>query len=198
VNRKEQAKASRGELLTAARTCFTENGYDQTTVSAILDRAGMARGALYHYFPGGKNEIFTAVFDVVNDEYHRRRDALLDLPSAVERLKGGVRVFLELCADPSFSRIALADAPRIVPGQDGLGSSYRLLRTQITEAVDAGELPPLDIECCSMALYGAVRSVGEFVANSPDPGSAVLIATGTINVFIQGISAAQRSSSRPT
>src|ERR1700734_4083248 len=67
MNRKEQAAASRAELMEAARESFAELGYEGTTVAGILKRAGMARGALYHYFPGGKAEIFTAVFDMINE-----------------------------------------------------------------------------------------------------------------------------------
>jgi len=187
VGRKEQAEASRTELLAAARACFTERGYDDTTVAAILDRAGMARGALYHYFPGGKADVFTAVFELVDSEYHARRDAMLALPSPIERLRGGVGVFLELCADESFARIALADAPRVVPGQNELGSSYSLLREQLADAMRAGELRALDIAATSRALYGAVRSSGEFVLSSPDPRAAVGIATRTVHAIIDGL-----------
>ena len=73
--RRERAEASRAGLVEAARRCFTEHGYEATTVAAILERAGMARGALYHYFPGGKREIFGAVFDEINQTFHERRDA---------------------------------------------------------------------------------------------------------------------------
>jgi AcrR family transcriptional regulator len=187
MGRREQAEASRAGLVGAARACFTESGYDGTTVAAILERAGMARGALYHYFPGGKAEIFTAVFEEVNGQYHDRRDALLELPSPIDRLRGGVRVFLELCTDESFSRIALADAPRLVPGQGERGSSYKLLAEQVADAVSSGELRPLDLEATSMALYGAVRAAGEFVIASVDRPRAVETAVRTVDALIDGL-----------
>ena len=196
MGRKEQAAASRAGLVEAARSCFTEHGYDATTVAAILERAGMARGALYHYFPGGKAEIFAAVFDLVNDQYHRRRDALLSLPSALERLRGGARVFLELCADESFARISLADAPRLIPGQGERGSSYRLLGEQLAEAIEAGELRPMDLEAAAMALYGAVRAGGEYVIASVDRPAAVATAVRTLDDLIEGLRPS-RAPSRP-
>jgi AcrR family transcriptional regulator len=179
--------ASRAALVDAARACFTENGYDATTVAAILERAGMARGALYHYFPGGKAEIFAAVFELVDGEYRARRDAMLALPSAVARLKGGVRVFLEMCADESFARIALADAPRVVPGQNELGSSYKLLREQLADGINVGELRALDVDVTAMALYGAIRSAGEYVIESVDPRVSVDTATATIHALLDGL-----------
>lgn len=187
MTRKEQAQASRAALLAAARACFTERGYDDTTVAEILGRAGMARGALYHYFPRGKAEIFAAVFDLVDGEYHLRRDASLALPSPVDRLKGGVSAFLELCADESFARIALADAPRVIPGQDQLGSSYKLLRQQLADAIATGELRSLDVDATAMALYGAIRSAGEFVIGCSDPPAVVNVAEQTIGAVIDGL-----------
>ena len=173
--------------MAAARACFTECGYDETTVAAILGRAGMARGALYHYFPGGKSEIFAAVFERVDAEFHDRRNAMLALPTAIERLKGGASVFLDLCTDDSFARIALADAPRVVPGQAGLGSSYRLLREQIADAVTNDEIPALDIDATAMALYGAIRSAGEYVVGSADRTAAAETAIRTITVLVDGL-----------
>jgi AcrR family transcriptional regulator len=187
MNRKEQAAASRAELLEAARQCFTELGYEGTTVAGILDRAGMARGALYHYFPGGKAEIFTATFDMINEAFHQRRDALRSLPSPVARLRAGVAVFLELCTEDDFARIALTDAPQVVPGESGRGSSYALLREQVIEAVELGELQPLDVEVTAMALYGAVRSAGEFVVGAADRHAAVTAATRTLDSLIDGL-----------
>jgi AcrR family transcriptional regulator len=187
MSRKEQAEASRAALVVAARACFTERGYDDTTVAAILDRADMARGALYHYFPGGKAQIFEAVFDLVDAEYHVQRDASLALPSAVDRLKGGVSAFLELCTDESFARIALADAPRVIPGQGELGSSYKLLRQQLADAITTGELRSLDVDATSMALYGAIRNAGEYVIGSSDPQAVVDVAKRTIAALIDGL-----------
>ena len=134
MNRKEQAAASRSELVEAARRCFTASGYEATTVAAILERAGMARGALYHYFPGGKAEIFTAVFDTINEASTnggiRSRICHHHWPAYVPGYP-----FSSTCAtEDDFARIALADAPQIVPGQGVRGSSYALLRDQVVDA----------------------------------------------------------------
>jgi AcrR family transcriptional regulator len=189
MRRKEQAAASRSELLEAARQCFTELGYEGTTVAEILSRAAMARGALYHYFPGGKAEIFNSVFDMINDAFHQRRDALLELPSPLARLRAGVAVFIEMCTENDFARIALSDAPRVMPGQSGRGSSFALLRKQIIDAIAAGEFQPLDVEVSAMALYGAVRSAGEFVIDASDRATAVKAVIRTLDCFIEGMRA---------
>ena len=45
---------------------FAANGYDGTSVQQIVERAGVTKGALYHYFTAKEDillEIYTTVFD---------------------------------------------------------------------------------------------------------------------------------------
>ncbi len=187
VGRKQQAEASRAGLVEAARHCFAERGYENTTVAAILGRAGMARGALYHYFPGGKREIFNAVFERINEAFHRRRDALVKLDSPLARIRAGLRVFLDFCTQDDFARIALIDAPRLVPGQAERGSSYELLRAQLEAATAAGEVRNLHPQAVAISLYGAVRSAGEFVVGASDRKQAVADAVRSLDLLLDGL-----------
>lgn len=59
--RKEQAEKTKQMLLNSARELFAENGYKGTSVRSINRRLNLADGLLYHYFPGGKKEIFQAI-----------------------------------------------------------------------------------------------------------------------------------------
>ena len=59
--RQEQAAATRQKLLTSAQHLFAQNGYKGTTVRMINRSVDLADGLLYHYFPGGKKEIFKEV-----------------------------------------------------------------------------------------------------------------------------------------
>jgi AcrR family transcriptional regulator len=197
MSRKEQAAASRARLVEAARHCFTEYGYEATTVAAVLERAGMARGALYHYFPRGKQELFAAVFDSINQAFHRRRDALLKLDSPLARIRAGIRVFLELCIEDDFARIALVDAPSHVPGQAQRGSSYELLRTQLDAAAAAGEVRNVHPEAMAIVLYGAVRSAGEFVRAASDRRRAVADAVESFNQLLTGLTAGAGADGKP-
>ena len=187
ATRIERATRSRAALVEAARQCFTERGYEDTTVAEILERAGMARGALYHYFPGGKAEIFGAVFETINDEFHRRRDAVSELTSPLDQLVAGIGVFLRMCRDEDFARIALTDAPRLIPGQSELGSSYRMLRDGLARAAAAGELDQVDVDASAMALYGAVRSAGEYVIAAWNRTAAVTHSTAVLERFLEGL-----------
>ena len=59
--RKEQAAETRRRLLEAATKLFAESGYARTSVRSISKSIGMADGLMYHYFPGGKEEIIQEI-----------------------------------------------------------------------------------------------------------------------------------------
>ena len=51
----------RKELLETAKDLFYEQGYHATTVRMIHRKLGLSDGLFYHYFPGGKLELLTAI-----------------------------------------------------------------------------------------------------------------------------------------
>ncbi len=52
----------KSEMVAAAWSLFSENGYDQTTVNAIIDKLGGSKGTYYHYFTS-KEDILNAVVE---------------------------------------------------------------------------------------------------------------------------------------
>ena len=54
--------STRERLLMAAMELFTTQGYESTSVSEILKRAGVNSGSLYYFFPG-KQDVLLAVLD---------------------------------------------------------------------------------------------------------------------------------------
>jgi AcrR family transcriptional regulator len=187
MSRREQAQASRETLLIAAQRCFAADGYEATTVASILSAAGMARGALYHYFPDGKRDIFNAVFDKLNDEYHRQRDSAASNPSPLARIVVGMRAFLECCTQPDFAQIVLKDGPRVIPSQAGPGSSYRLLVGELDAAVAANEVELVDTSAFAMILYGATLSAGDYVINSTNRAAGVAVAGNSLERLVAGL-----------
>ena len=55
--RERQAEATRELLVAIARERFVEQGYAATAMDDIVQRAGVAKGALYHHF-SGKDALF--------------------------------------------------------------------------------------------------------------------------------------------
>lgn len=66
LSRRERERLERRKaILMAALRTFSEHGFDVATVDEIAERAEFGKGTLYNYFPGGKEELFVAMFDEV-------------------------------------------------------------------------------------------------------------------------------------
>jgi AcrR family transcriptional regulator len=108
--RDRQAEATRDLLVSVARERFAERGYAATSVEEIIKRAGVARGALYHHFPG-KDALFRAVYDVVQSEVAARVvAAALAVPDPWVGVRAGLGAFLDACLEPEFRRIVVLDS----------------------------------------------------------------------------------------
>ncbi|EJZ20715.1 TetR/AcrR family transcriptional regulator [Rhizobium sp. Pop5] len=51
----------RADIVPLLAEVFREFGYEGTSLSRITERTGMGKGSLYHFFPGGKEEMAAAV-----------------------------------------------------------------------------------------------------------------------------------------
>lgn len=59
---RKKAEERKNEILDAANKLFSEKGYDGTSTNDILERVGIARGALYHHFKS-KEEILDMLIE---------------------------------------------------------------------------------------------------------------------------------------
>ena len=64
--------AEREDVIPVIAELFRERGFAGTSLSEITERSGLGKGSLYHFFPGGKEEMGKAVLDDVASwfEYH--------------------------------------------------------------------------------------------------------------------------------
>lgn len=51
----------RADVITLIAEVLRELGYEAATLSRITEKTGIGKGSLYHFFPGGKEEMATAV-----------------------------------------------------------------------------------------------------------------------------------------
>ncbi len=57
---------SRADVLPALGEVFREHGFEGASLSHITAATGLGKGSLYHFFPGGKEEMATAVLDHID------------------------------------------------------------------------------------------------------------------------------------
>ncbi|WP_169730413.1 TetR/AcrR family transcriptional regulator [Salinispira pacifica] len=83
----KEPEERRTEFLNSAMTLFMQQGYDQTSVNAIIDAVGVSKGAFYHYFKS-KEELLDQLAERAAEQSLGGAQAILDDPemSAVEKL----------------------------------------------------------------------------------------------------------------
>jgi AcrR family transcriptional regulator len=70
------------EIINVARDLFSRHGYDDTSVQAIIDAVGIAKGTFYHYF-NSKEDLLDALIDRLTREARDR------LAGEMEVVQGG-------------------------------------------------------------------------------------------------------------
>ena len=54
--------STKHQILDAAMHVFVKSGYSKTTMDDIVNRSGLSKGAIYHYY-GSKKELFLSLID---------------------------------------------------------------------------------------------------------------------------------------
>jgi AcrR family transcriptional regulator len=201
--RAEHIADTRAALLRAARELFAAKGYAGTGTEAIVARARVTRGALYHHF-GDKPGLFRAVMQAVaGDLAHRLIAQQLAYPAgppggAWDQLRDGIRAFLDACTGSDFQRIVLIDGPAVLgPGawadlveQHGLG----LLRAWLQRAIDDYQIDPLPVEPLARLLAALIGEASLYISQAADPARARRETGATIDRILTGLRSEPASS----
>lgn len=183
-----RGEATRERLIEAGRQAFGEKGYEATSISEILEAAGVAKGALYHHFET-KAALFDAVLDgVVRDAALAAAERARAARTPLSRLKAGCATWLELSLDPSFQRIALLDAPSVVgwSRMREIDDAHTLggIRHGLRELDGRGGARGADIDLLAHMVLAAVSEAALFVARADDPRAALAIGRRTVDVLL--------------
>ena len=140
----ERRAATRGRLVTAARELFATDGYDATTTTDILTRAGVSRGAMYHHFET-KADVFEAVFTEVSDEaITRATGAGPRNDSPLEELIVASLAWLRVVRAPDVATILLDQGPQVLGWERARDlearTSLALMTSSLERAAAAGEI----------------------------------------------------------
>lgn len=187
-----QREATTGALIAAARELFAERGYANVGTEEVVRRAGVTRGALYHHFRGGKEELFRAVVVQLSGETAGRvRTVARAVEDPWDALVAGIDAFLDACATPEVQRILLTDGPavlgwevwRAIDSDYGLG----LLEDALQRAIDADRLPPQPARAAAHVLLGAIDEAAMVVARADDPLAARTEMGQTVHRLLEGL-----------
>jgi AcrR family transcriptional regulator len=184
----EKGRETRERLIATGHELFGEHGYEGTSIEAILERAGVARGALYHHF-SSKEALFDAVLDrLVAQIADTAADAARTAADPVESLRAGCRAWLRMAVDPALQRIALVDAPAVVGWSRwrGLDEQHTLgrLRANLEAIAAAGRLPAGQVPVLAHMVLAAVNEAALMIARSEDPRAALAEGEAAVDTLL--------------
>jgi TetR/AcrR family transcriptional repressor of nem operon len=90
-------EATRRKILNAAFAEFYKNGYQAGSLNQIVGAAGTTKGALFHHFAGGKQELGYAVVDEIIEPLLKARwlDPLTDSTDPLSAVRRAFRQFVK-------------------------------------------------------------------------------------------------------
>ena len=152
------------EILEHALTLFMKQGYEGASMSDLAAATGIKKASLYAHY-SGKEEIFSAVFSGVVEEYREMMQALLlrrEDESALTRLERMFRAFLRYCHNntrvyfwdryfyfpPEFIRERMEQETKQT--QDDFLCA---IRQAMSEGITRGEIRPQSVESAALAYY---------------------------------------------
>lgn len=173
--RAHHAASTRAALVDSAVELFTENGYGETSLDAIVSRARVTKGALYHHF-SGKRGLFEAAFELVEARVlERLRRIMNGSEPPWQRVRYSLRAFLESCLEPQYQRIALYEAPVVMGWTRWRAAeedfSLGPISDGLRELVSLGEIDDVPVEVTARMLFGALSTAAVMIASASDPSA---------------------------
>ncbi|MBN7769451.1 TetR/AcrR family transcriptional regulator [Marinobacter daepoensis] len=154
-------------ILGAARDCFREHGYDNTTIRDIVRRTGLAAGTFYNYF-SSKQDIFAALLSdfltSMNDDMSQQRQAASSTREFVYHAY--LALYSATARDPVVYELAHQNqrALRNLFGSDILGLTMLSLEEDVRNAIARGLLPAVDTDYLCAAFFGVAYDTSMLVA----------------------------------
>jgi TetR/AcrR family transcriptional repressor of lmrAB and yxaGH operons len=116
--------AERADAIPALAELFREHGFDGASLALISERTGLGRSSLYHFFPGGKEEMAAAVLAEIDGWFEREVFGPLrsaeDPVQAVADMLGAVEAYFH-----SGRRICLVGAFALNDARDRFAGQIR-------------------------------------------------------------------------
>ena len=161
----DEQKSTKDRILDAALNIFSSKGYYGTPVDEIVEEANTSKGSMYFHFPN-KEQLFLALVDQFANVLERNvTKAIEQSPKGMGRVKIAIESVLD-----TFGKYR-RPAKILLVQAVGLGSVFEkkrmevtdrfaeLIQTYLDEAIEIGDIQPVDTEVIAHAWMGAIYNV---------------------------------------
>jgi AcrR family transcriptional regulator len=189
----ERTATTRARLLEAGRELFAAQGYAAVSTQAVVDAAGVTRGALYHQF-GDKAGLFVEVYEEVERGLVAAITDRIASAAPADQLvamRVGARLFLEECSSPAVARIVLIDAPAVLGWarwrEVGMKYGLGIVEAMLAQAISDGAIPEQPLRPTAHVLLGALDEAALYIARAQDGADALRQMVVVCDRLISGI-----------
>ncbi len=184
---------TRETLVNVAQSLFTELGYANTSLDAIVSGAEVTKGALYHHF-SSKQALFEAVFARMEEAAAAQMSAVAERETEPwVMVDVALRTYIEVVQSPGYRRVVLQDGPSVLGYEryraQEEASTYAIVIDIARSAINAGtwDLDDPLLATFAQVFFGALSAAGTAVAASEDPAAAAGRAEAVVGFILQGI-----------
>lgn len=158
----DQGRERKQQIVDAAVVLFAERGYAATRIRDICERAGVAKGLFYWYFPT-KLDLFVDLVRSMRQQLRRAQaDAIADHDDPLHRLRSGTEASVHFMADHAtyFSLVELERAEPTIADALRSGSEVYLddVTSLIVAAQERGSIPDADPRLLALGVLGTVST----------------------------------------
>jgi AcrR family transcriptional regulator len=174
---RKSPEARRADILGSARRVFEARGYAESGVAEVAKAAQVSKSLLYHYFPGGRPQLFVQVIDDLLDDLTEELRHAARVPfSPRARLTHLLSaIFTYFGEQPAAYRLLFRDPA--VSHEPDVESAALTARAKIAGELAAvlaeSDLPPDDVVAASSGVLGfALANVELCLAGRLEPEHA--------------------------
>jgi AcrR family transcriptional regulator len=187
----EQSEVTRAALVGAAERLFAKHGFADTPTEAVVQAAGVTRGALYHHFRD-KTDLFRAVYEVLERRIIERvEQSVAGLTDPLAVLRRGTEAFLDACLEPAVQRIVLLEGPSVLGWETwheiDMAHGLGMVTAVLEMAMQAGVIRRAPVDPLAHILLGGLNEAAMLMASSPDPEAARAQTGKALRVLIDGL-----------
>ena len=183
----ERGQATRVHLIEVATRLFATQGYDGTSIEAVLAESGVSRGSLYHHFPG-KEALFLAVFEALSARLGTDMTAALqDAAGPIDMLRTGCVTWIRQAGDPVVQQVMLIDAPAVLGWQRWREldePALAMIRNVLTHVAETGTVDPRHVDVFAHIVMATLNEVAMMIALASDPAATLRTGESAVNDFL--------------
>ncbi|MEM8860444.1 MAG: TetR/AcrR family transcriptional regulator [Chloroflexota bacterium] len=188
VRQKKDAK--RTAMMQTAVQVFAEKGYHAATVRDIVQKAGVAIGTFYFYFPD-KETLFVYLYEETGEFLAQTLEQAIASKSHLhQQIMAGVQAYVNIALyEPAVVHLMLVGGIGAVPSLAEKRSIFRERMTQMWQrpldtAYDHEKLPPQNTRRAAEAIAGACDEVVLNLLAQPDAEQGGTAAIRDLTLFI--------------